>query len=64
MRFYWGNQKIREEIMIWLKNNNYKQAIFLNDLVLNKEEIERLNNELHFIPNHDKINKCGVLLEL
>ena len=64
MRFNWGSKTVRDDIMMWLKNNGYKQVIFLNDLELNENELQRLKNKFNLSVNENHFVNCGLLLEL
>tara|TARA_B110000046_G_scaffold52102_1_gene58132 strand:+ start:6270 stop:7136 length:867 start_codon:yes stop_codon:yes gene_type:complete len=64
MRFNWGSKTVRDDIIMWLKNNGYKQVIFLNDLELNENELQRLKNKFNPSVNENYFVNCGLLLEL
>lgn len=64
MRFFWGNEQLRLDVMKWLANHNYRQIIYLNDLISRSEEVNRFieDNDMHFMIVEDK--GCGILIEL
>ncbi|MDB9775645.1 hypothetical protein OAB47_05365 [Vicingaceae bacterium] len=64
MRFYWGTQLLRDKIMQWFQDNNYKQAIYLNDLKIDKNELRRLSKKFNASLNETNNSRCGLLMEL
>lgn len=64
MRYNWGGANVRNDIMIWLKDNNYKQAIFLNDLEIRKEELIELKKTMNISLSNNHLLTCGSIIEL
>jgi hypothetical protein len=61
MRYFWGSEPLRADIMHWLLNNNLKQVILFNDLQLAPEELKAFL-ERYDLPYVTENSPCGPLI--
>lgn len=62
MRYFWGHDRLRADIMHWMKNNGYRQVIFLDDLSLSREEIEQFLHRYSLSSRQVATGHCGEVL--
>ena len=58
-RYQWGPEQVRNDILVWLRNNGYRQAIWTSDLDSSYED--SVKNALKNIPLDYNIKTCAAL---
>ena len=64
-RYQWGPEQVRNDILVWLRNKGYRQAIWTSDLDSTYED--SVKNALKNIPLDYSIKTCaafGTVIEI
>lgn len=64
MRYLWGDNSTKIKTMKWLKQNNYKQVIYLNDLPGLQNEIVNLLTSNDISHTLIESRNCGPIIEI